>query len=84
MKRKKKTLALCLVIAGLGVVFSKTFYELSPEEKALKENVEALSDDEAATENTGPGKIVKCASEAGHKKFCMCENRNPCTESECE
>lgn len=82
---RKKTFVLCLAIAGLGAVtVSKTFNELSPEEKTLKENVEALSRDEIAVGNTGPGKIVKCVSDAGHKKFCMCENKNPCTESECE
>lgn len=78
-------MVICLAIAGLtAVTVIKSSKDLSPEEITLKENVEALSNDETATGNTGPGKIVKCASGAGHKKFCMCENKNPCTETSCE
>lgn len=46
-------------------------------------SVEALAQEEGSViSNTGPRKETEC--EGGyHKMVCVCQNSNPCTDSEC-
>lgn len=84
---KKLFGAFCLAIACAGAItFTKHYvseskFSASP---LIMENVEALSEPDVSTNNTGPAKLKKCAGHAGTRKFCMCENTNPCQESSCQ
>lgn len=84
--KKKNFGALCLAIACVGAaVLTKLYVSESnlSENSLLMENVEALSEPDASTGNTGPAKLKKCAGRSGFTKYCMCENSHPCTESSC-
>lgn len=87
MKARKKVVAMAIaaiaVITGYEVYTSQDNINLSD---LTLDNIEALaSAREVITSNTGPGKIVKCTGNAGHRKLCMCEYPNtPCTESPCQ
>lgn len=82
---KKNILTLFLAVICIGVAFvGLRCAGLASEKSVLEMNVEALSQGEGSIENTGPGKIVKCIGNSGHRKLCMCENKNPCTESDCQ
>lgn len=83
--KKKSLLAggfmLAMVAATGGYhAFTSNF---SLEENLLMENVEALSNGDATTENTGPGQPYKCPNKSGEGKWCLSTNRHPCTETSC-
>lgn len=84
MKKKLITIisvVLLSFLAGYNVYSSRKNAKISD---LILVNVEALAQNgEVTTENTGPGKVEKCAGKAGHRKFCMAENTNSCSESPC-
>ena len=51
------------------------------ENDLLAQNIEALSEEESGPSNTGPAELCIDPITGGLKKFCMCENSFPCTES---
>lgn len=67
------------IVGGVGA------YVSSPTDSSLISlNVEALSQQESGTQNTGPGKTYDCPGwGTGDGKMCMCTNGQPCTEIPC-
>lgn len=83
MKKTKIMMGTLSVI--LAIVGGFGYYKNQvPDNSLLVINIEALSQQDITTKNTGPAKMYDCPGlGTGDGKMCMCSNGEPCTEIPC-
>lgn len=74
---------LSIMFVSASIAFNAFSDENEKLSSTMMANIDALaSSGESSVTNTGPGKVVDCTY-GGTGKYCLCENKYPCTETAC-